>query len=130
MANFNASSGASDPWEPLERSEHDLLVRLGAAILANWDHLPRERQQAIFTFAANDDRRIDLPRLRRQLAVVLHSHHKRTSQPRSAGVQPTHDFPPGGPHARADLTNPDATPGSGLFPKLRQKGREVDPGGG
>ena len=47
----------------------------------------------------------------------------------SDATQANRDIPPAGPHARKDLTNPDATPGSGVLPEDRRDG-EVDPGAG
>ncbi len=41
------------------------------------------------------------------------------------------DVPPEGPHARADLINEAATPGTGLFSNpLKAANDEVDPGAG
>ena len=39
-------------------------------------------------------------------------------------------IPPAGPHARADLTNFDACPGSGVLPSPAELGDESDPGAG
>lgn len=39
-------------------------------------------------------------------------------------------IPPAGPHARADLTNFDACPGSGVLPSPTELGLESDPGAG
>ena len=39
-------------------------------------------------------------------------------------------IPPAGPHARIDLTNFDACPGSGVLPSPIELGRESDPGAG
>ncbi len=40
------------------------------------------------------------------------------------------EWPAEGPHARADLTNEEATPGSGLFSTTAKPGGKVDPGAG
>ena len=41
------------------------------------------------------------------------------------------ETPPAGPHDRPDLTNPDATPGTGILPRGDDATkRDVDPGGG
>lgn len=41
------------------------------------------------------------------------------------------EIPPAGPHDRPDLTNPDATPGTGVLPPGDDTSkRDVDPGGG
>jgi len=51
-------------------------------------------------------------------------------EPRS-GIKTRSDFPPEGPHARADLINEDATPGTGLFSGGQKSAdKEVDPGVG
>ncbi len=39
-------------------------------------------------------------------------------------------FPPEGPHARPELINEDATPGTGLFSSTGAGDNEVDPGAG
>jgi hypothetical protein len=39
-------------------------------------------------------------------------------------------MPAAGPHARADLTNFDACPGSGVLPSEKEYGRDSDPGAG
>ncbi len=39
-------------------------------------------------------------------------------------------FPPEGPHARPELINEDATPGTGLFSTTSAGSVEVDPGAG
>ncbi|MGJ3263893.1 MAG: hypothetical protein ACFE0R_11720 [Salinarimonas sp.] len=39
-------------------------------------------------------------------------------------------IPPAGPHDSPELTNPDATPGTGVLPGHDRKGRDTDPGGG
>ncbi len=39
-------------------------------------------------------------------------------------------IPPAGPHARLELTNFDACPGSGVLPSPIELGRESDPGAG
>jgi len=123
-------SGRDEHGERLEKSEQDVLIRLGAAVLEIWDHLPRERQQVVFNAATSEPGALDLPRLRRKLALVLHACHERTAQPRSGGRLGGSDPPPAGPHARPGLTNLDATPGSGLFHSGKAQGPEVDPGGG
>jgi len=40
------------------------------------------------------------------------------------------EWPAEGPHARADLINEAATPGSGLFSSKAKRGGKVDPGAG
>jgi hypothetical protein len=40
------------------------------------------------------------------------------------------EWPAEGPHARGDLINEDATPGSGLFSSKAKYGGKVDPGAG
>jgi hypothetical protein len=45
-------------------------------------------------------------------------------------AKPEEKMPPAGPHARADLTNFDACPGSGVLPSPTEYGRESDPGAG
>ena len=45
-------------------------------------------------------------------------------------AQADEKMPPAGPHARADLTNFDACPGSGVLPSPTELGRESDPGAG
>jgi hypothetical protein len=45
-------------------------------------------------------------------------------------AQPEAKMPPAGPHARADLTNFDACPGSGVLPSPTELGHESDPGAG
>jgi len=51
-------------------------------------------------------------------------------EPKSVG-KTRFDCPPEGPHARADLTNEDATPGTGLFSGGQKSAdKEVDPGAG
>jgi hypothetical protein len=106
------------------------MIRLGAAALDLWDHLPRERQQSLFDRATAQPGSLDVARLRRQMALVLHACHERTAQPRAKAEQSDWEPPPAGPHARPELTNPDATPGSGLFSSGKGQGAEVDPGGG
>jgi hypothetical protein len=39
-------------------------------------------------------------------------------------------MPAAGPHARPELTNEDATPGTGLLPPAEAGEGEADPGGG
>ncbi len=39
-------------------------------------------------------------------------------------------WPAEGPHARRDLINEDATPGTGLFSNQSDDGTDVDPGAG
>lgn len=119
-----------DNHDSLEKSEQDLLIRLGAAALDLWDRLPRERQQSLFSKATAQPGSLDVARLRRQMALVLHAHHERTAQARPDAGHAGSDPPPAGPHARPGLTNPDATPGSGLFSTGKGHGAEVDPGGG
>jgi len=126
----DARAKAGGRQTPLEKSEQDTLIRLGAAVLEIWDHLPRERQQVVFRAATAKPGSLDLARLRRRMAVVLHAHHERTAQPRTSGRRGGSDPPPAGPHARPELTNLDATPGSGLFHSGKTRGGEVDPGGG
>jgi len=46
-------------------------------------------------------------------------------------IKPPAEFPPEGPHARADLINEDATPGTGLFSGGQKSAdKDVDPGAG
>ncbi len=59
------------------------------------------------------------------------------SAPKRAAVKPSAnpkqkdaEWPAEGPHARADLINEDATPGSGLFSGTTKPGGCVDPGAG
>jgi len=39
-------------------------------------------------------------------------------------------MPAAGPHARPELTNFDACPGSGVLPSEKEYGRDSDPGAG
>jgi len=51
--------------------------------------------------------------------------------PESPARNKPHDFPPEGPHARPDLINEDATPGTGLFSGGQKSAdKDVDPGAG
>jgi hypothetical protein len=43
--------------------------------------------------------------------------HEATSPPSQAAPQAS-SLPPAGPHAKAELMNPDATPGTGALPPL------------
>jgi hypothetical protein len=43
--------------------------------------------------------------------------------------EPLPDLPPAGPHATPELTNEDATPGSGYLPQISPED-EADPAGG
>ncbi|WP_043539270.1 hypothetical protein [Salinarimonas rosea] len=54
----------------------------------------------------------------------------RTPAQEKAGSHRRGPMPPAGPHDSPDLTNPDATPGSGVLPGHRRKGVDTDPGGG
>ena len=116
-----------DRGEEFAGSEKDALLRLGAAVLELWDRMPRDRQQEIFSVAIAEPGTLDVGRLRRKLALMLHAHHERTSHAPS-GDDAKH--PPEGPHARPDLTNFDATPGSGLLSRHTSRDDEVDPGAG
>jgi hypothetical protein len=49
--------------------------------------------------------------------------------PAPAPRKPLPDMPPAGPHATPDLTNEDATPGSGYLPQITPED-EADPAGG
>jgi len=40
------------------------------------------------------------------------------------------DTPPAGPHAKPELTNPDATPGSGMFPEAGDEDEATSPASG
>jgi hypothetical protein len=113
--------------EELASSERETLMRLGAAVLNNWDQLPRDRQQKIFSAAMAEPGNFDIENVRRKLAVILHSHHSRTGRV-ARGLEDSR--PPAGPHARAELTNFDATPGSGVLPPRKGRDKEVDPGAG
>jgi hypothetical protein len=44
--------------------------------------------------------------------------------------KPVETMPAAGPHARPELTNYDACPGSGVLPSEKRYGRESDPGAG
>jgi hypothetical protein len=44
--------------------------------------------------------------------------------------EPPARMPAAGPHARADLTNFDACPGSGVLPSEQELTGETDPGAG
>ena len=44
--------------------------------------------------------------------------------------RPISAMPPAGPHAEPNLTNPDATPGTGSLTKSDHTDVETDPGGG
>ena len=43
--------------------------------------------------------------------------------------KPSEKMPAAGPHARRELTNPDATPGSGMFQPLEGDGENMQPSG-
>lgn len=43
--------------------------------------------------------------------------------------EPSGDVPPGGPHAHPELTDPDKTPGSGMFPANGDDGADMPPSG-
>jgi hypothetical protein len=51
-------------------------------------------------------------------------------KPSSVPKRKDAEWPAEGPHARADLINEDATPGSGLFSSTVKPGGKVDPGAG
>ncbi|MGP9820242.1 hypothetical protein ACTZWW_09515 [Salinarimonas sp. NSM] len=55
-------------------------------------------------------------------------------EPKPARETPERDrhgrLPPAGPHDSPDLTNPDATPGTGVLPGRGREGVDTDPGGG
>ncbi|WP_372422037.1 hypothetical protein [Salinarimonas chemoclinalis] len=40
------------------------------------------------------------------------------------------ETPPAGPHDAPDLTDPNATPGTGVLPDRAREGVDADPGGG
>jgi hypothetical protein len=44
--------------------------------------------------------------------------------------KPAQTMPMAGPHARPELTNYDACPGSGVLPAQTMPGRDSDPGAG
>jgi hypothetical protein len=54
--------------------------------------------------------------------------HQPAPEP-SAPRPPLPDMPPAGPHAKPELTNEDATPGSGYLPQITPED-EADPAGG
>jgi hypothetical protein len=52
------------------------------------------------------------------------------TEPGKAKPDTPRETPPAGPHARPELTNEEATPGSGMLPPADAGQGEVDPGSG
>lgn len=67
------------PADGLSEEEAQILSLLGAAVVAEWNHLTREMQRALFERATQ----LGAPGgdfgLRQDIATFLHDHHERTA---------------------------------------------------
>ncbi len=70
---------------------------------------------------------MDKPKAARPMAPRVAPAKKPAAAPRKRSDT---EWPAEGPHAREDLINEDATPGSGLFSSKAKPGGKVDPGAG
>lgn len=67
------------PDDPLSSDEEQILSCLGAAVVAEWNTLPRDAQRRIFERASDLGAPAARRGLRQQLALFLHDHHERTA---------------------------------------------------
>jgi hypothetical protein len=67
-----------------------------------------------------------------QEAIMTHRGESQEPAPpkKAETKKPKEIMPAAGPHARPELTNYDACPGSGALPAEHPTGRESDPGAG
>ncbi len=65
--------------EPMTAEEEEILACLGAAVVAEWNSLPRDVQRRIFERASVLGEPIARFGLRQELATFLHDHHARTA---------------------------------------------------
>ncbi len=66
--------GASSKLTSLDEAELQILSRLGAALLSEWNTLPTELQRSIFTRASTLHAATDGFRIKAEIARFLHEH--------------------------------------------------------
>jgi hypothetical protein len=67
------------PDDPLSSDEEQILSCLGAAVVAEWNALPRDLQRRVFERASSLGEPAARRGLRQELALFLHDHHERTA---------------------------------------------------
>lgn len=70
---------AVDPATELSPEEEQVLACLGAALVSEWNAIPRDVQRQIFERASNLGPPHASFGLRQELALFLHDHHERTA---------------------------------------------------
>ncbi|MDB5571704.1 MAG: hypothetical protein JWN93_2887 [Hyphomicrobiales bacterium] len=65
--------------EPMSAEEEQILACLGAAVVSEWNGLPRDVQRRIFERASSLGEPVARFGLRQELATFLHDHHERTA---------------------------------------------------
>ncbi len=68
---------STQPAQALDETELRILTRLGAALLIEWQSVPAEVQQAIFSRAKALRAATDSARVKDELARFLHAHQDR-----------------------------------------------------
>jgi len=84
LARWNNEGGAQ-PATPAEESE-SILLHLGAAVLMQWNHLPRAIQRELFDAASKmEEPHSDTNVVRHQMALFLHAYKNRDSDTADVG---------------------------------------------
>jgi hypothetical protein len=78
LAHMDKSADAP-PADGLSEDEAQILSLLGAAVVAEWNNMPREVQRALFERASQLGAPGGDLSLRQDIATFLHDHHERTA---------------------------------------------------
>lgn len=77
LARWEGEGGAVNQSDGLDERDLGILVRLGAALLGEWNNLPTEVQRAVFHRASTSGALADSANLKSEIANFLHAHKGR-----------------------------------------------------